>query len=65
MTTELDPYERWMVRSNLHTAADEGIPLSEQARKLRAYGYERVAAAVESATDEEWRQACLPRHLQR
>lgn len=46
MTPELNPYERWMVQSNLETIASTAVTAEEQAARLRANGYPRIADAV-------------------
>lgn len=48
----LDPFEKWMVRSNLETIRAQNNA-SEIVAILRAGGYLRVAAAVERALQKE------------
>jgi len=49
---KLDPYEQWMVKSNLETI-QSGVPMADQVAILKANGYPRVAAAVEKAWNEQ------------
>lgn len=44
----LNPFELWMVKSNLETI-NGGVPMEEQVAILKANGYPRVAAAVQKA----------------
>lgn len=43
----LDPYERWMVDSNLETIRSTDVTPAKQAALLCANGYPRIAKAVE------------------
>lgn len=52
MTTELSPYEQWMVRSNLQTIRETNVTAAEQVAVLIANGYARIAEAVRCATTE-------------
>jgi hypothetical protein len=42
----LSPYEKWMVRSNLQTIREHGIPAAHQAAIVRANGYPQIADAI-------------------
>jgi hypothetical protein len=53
---ELDPFERWMVKSNLKTI-NSGILMTTQVTILKANGYQRIAAAVEKA----WNERAVPK----
>jgi len=47
-----NPYERWMVRSNLERIERGEADPAAVVATLRAGGYERVAAAVEELLEE-------------
>lgn len=51
MKRQLDPVEKWMVKCNLEYVKAEGV--ATVVARLRAQGYERVAAAVEQAVKEQ------------
>jgi hypothetical protein len=51
MERELDPFERWMVKSNLATI-NSGTLMKDRVVILKANGYPKVAAAVEKAWNE-------------
>lgn len=48
MKRPLNPFEQWMVKSNLDRIRAEGLQPSEVAAQLRANGYPRIAEAVET-----------------
>jgi hypothetical protein len=45
----LSTYEQWMVGSNLKTIRETDVIPAEQAARLRANGYPRIADAVEES----------------
>lgn len=52
---KLSPFERWMVKSNLQTISETGVPTATQIAILRANGYPKIAAAVAQARLESIR----------
>jgi hypothetical protein len=45
MKMNLDPYEQWMVKSNLKTI-ESGVPAEEIIQTLRRNGYDQIADVV-------------------
>lgn len=52
MRSELTPYERWMVKSNLRRIQDGEFTASDLVQLLRSRGYDRVASALEKKASE-------------
>jgi len=45
---ELNPFEQWMVESNLQRISEEGLEVKAVVELLRARGYDHIASAVEA-----------------